>query len=624
MPNPGENSRRLLLERERRVQLRTIAEFGKLRDRLQSDLDDLLRRIDIARLTTPNAPPNLVLEAARTRQLLDDVSDEMLLIARRLGMQTADAQTAAIRIAKKQAMDTANLNADFAFFDSEATKELIGITGAGQPLEKHFLKLSFPIREAMFDALFFGIAAGQSNQQIAAGVKEAIGGGTSAAMTIVRTETNRAYREATRKFYVDAPAVVGWRWVAACDLNTCPICWSQHGRIFKTRTKMATHPNCRCTMVAVFKTDAKAPTGDDLFRDLTPAQQKAILGPKRFELYKAGARLTDFVELTKTKFGPGRRIKPLAITTIGATPPAAIPPPKPPAKPKSAVTPKPTLPAATIPTFESTAAADQWFAETYPQTVWDFKGIDTEGGFMQNQANEIDRLFREYPAVAARMKYFGTGITKAKRPFSIRFGKQTYAQHQYYPNGKYSYISLNPKYYSNREVMRAAKVRNFASGWHVSDRDHATVSHEFGHAVELWIDSDLQSKQITKFGRLSGEDEIGSIKNNLVTALKPEPGEQSGYSLALMKRNKRAAEASRRKEQFAEGFSMIQNQPPVLRSRFARSLNTLLEILKSGSYNSDAKTMFDAEGEAEKKAARIAINELHKKLGLPEPFDISE
>lgn len=183
----------------------------------------------------------------------------------------------------------------------------------------------------MFDALFFGISAGSSNATIAREVRQAIGGGTAAAMTIVRTETNRAYREATRKYYAEVPGVIGWRWLAALDLRTCPICWALHGRIFKTKTKFGTHPNCRCTMVPVFADDPKPETGPELFAKLNDTQKKAILGPKRYELYLQGAELSDFVATTKTPFGIGRKVKNLAETKFKPKPRRGvepIPPPK--------------------------------------------------------------------------------------------------------------------------------------------------------------------------------------------------------------------------------------------------------------------------------------------------------
>ncbi len=308
MPNTGDNARRLLLQRERAAQLRVVAEFRKIQKRIEMDLFELLKRIDKERRLTGNASPSSLIQQARARDLLAQVTDEINRISRTLGLETTNAQVRAVDIAQAQAADETRITTNLNFFDSAATQELIGIAGDGQPLFEHFADVAPSVRSLMFDALFTGIATGQSNQQIARAVNQAVGFGAARSMTIVRTETNRAYREATRKFYDDAPEIVGWRWVAALDLTTCPICWALHGSIFLTKQKMATHPNCRCTMVPHFRGDPKPETGPEKFARLTIEQQKTILGPGRLDLYNQGANLGDFVETYNSKFGPGRRI----------------------------------------------------------------------------------------------------------------------------------------------------------------------------------------------------------------------------------------------------------------------------------------------------------------------------
>lgn len=344
--NPGDKARAQLLELEKRRQLAVISEFRKIQVRLQSEIIDILERIDKQRRIDGNASPGLLIQKARLNELLDAVTDEVRDASARLAAITGNAQNAAVDIAQNQATKYPQIKTDLNFFDGPATRELIGIAGDGNPLAKHFAKLAAPARQAMFDALFFGIAAGRPNQAIARELRDAIGGTTAAAMTIVRTETNRAYREATRQFYVEAPGVIGWRWLAALDLNTCPICWALHGTIFKTKTKFGTHPNCRCTMVPVFAGDPPVETGPEIFARLNDAQKRAILGPGRLGLYQQGAQLSDFVELNKSVFGIGRQVKPISRTTFKPGPPR---PPMPPFPNRPVVTPTPALPPATAP-----------------------------------------------------------------------------------------------------------------------------------------------------------------------------------------------------------------------------------------------------------------------------------
>lgn len=348
--SPGDNARNKLLELERRRQLAVVSEFEKIQNRLESEINDLLKIIEKERRIDGNASPASLFQKARLGQLLDQVTAEIKAASARLAGLTESAQNSAIDVAGTQAAKYPQLQADLVTFDAGATRSLVGLAGNGQPLAVHFAKLAAPARQAMFDALFFGVAAGVPNQAIAREVKDAIGGTTAQAMTIVRTETNRSYREATREFYTAAPSVIGWRWLAALDLNTCPICWGLHGRIFKTKTKFGTHPCCRCTMVPVFKNDAKQPTGPELFVRLNDAQQRTIVGPRRLDLYRQGAELSDFIETNKSAFGIGRQMKPIVRTTFKPAPreliPASVerlPAPKPVLPVADRTTPKPAL-----------------------------------------------------------------------------------------------------------------------------------------------------------------------------------------------------------------------------------------------------------------------------------------
>lgn len=358
MATPPDRSRSKLLQLERQKQAAVINQFGKIRDKLQEQIADLLVQIEHLRRTEGNADPGLLIRKSRLQAILAGVEDDINAAAVRLAALTANAQDKAIDIAQDQAEATPGLETGFEFFDSAATREIVGSAIDGGPLVKIFSNISRPVQNAMFDALYFGVAAGLPNQAIARNVRDAIGGGAARAMTIVRTETNRAYREATRQFYDQTEGVKGWRWVSALDLRTCPICWALHGKVFKTSTKFGTHPNCRCTMVAVFPGDPKTTTGPEAFDKLTESQKIAILGPGRYKLYADGADLSDFVGQVRTPFGIGRTVKPIRETTykpkprkpVGPVPakfagvPIEKPIPKP--KPTPRTTPSKTLAAA--------------------------------------------------------------------------------------------------------------------------------------------------------------------------------------------------------------------------------------------------------------------------------------
>jgi SPP1 gp7 family putative phage head morphogenesis protein len=360
--DPAKKARQALTQVEIVRQRAVIQEFETIQLRLAADLDVVLRQIEQERQTTGNASPAAMFQQFRLNELINQVADSIREASLHLATLTSTAQTAAIDVAEAQARQTPELQASLVHFDEAATRELVGLAGDGQPLSTYFAALAAPARDALFDALFFGIASGNPNAQIAKEVKEALDGTTARAMTIVRTEMNRSYRESTRKFYETVDDVVGWRWLSARDLRTCPLCWAMDGRVFKTKTKFGTHPNCRCTMVPVFKGEKKQVTGAAAFAKLNEAQKLAILGPGRLALYNQGAELIDFVELNKSAFGIGRNVRPLSRTTFKPNPRTIVPVnPNAPATPKKTssdrLTPKPASPTATPKVFTAADAA---------------------------------------------------------------------------------------------------------------------------------------------------------------------------------------------------------------------------------------------------------------------------
>lgn len=629
MPNPGDFARQQLMRRERETQLRVILEFKKIQKRLQFELFELMVRIEKARRTEGNAPVGLLIQQARIRNLFDQVSDEIFRSSQRLGLDTANLQKAAVDIAKDEAGKYAALRADLSFFDADATRELIGIGGDGEPLGTYFARLAKPIRQSMFDALFYGIATGRTNAQIAREINAAVGNGAAAAMTIVRTEANRTYRESTRKYYDQAPDVSGWRWVAALDLNTCPICWAFHGRIFPTRQKMATHPNCRCTMVPVFPDDPKVPTGSDLFAKLTIEQQRAILGPGRLKLYNRGANLSDFVQSHPTPFGPGRRIRPINLTTF--KPRARIPaasasdsftrPPSPEPAFRTG-TPEPALPAAIaagepLPIFGSAIQATQYFERRYPGIKFDFERVDYRDGFLQAQAAEISRLLDTYPETAARLKYFGTYDDAAKIPANARrFTKFKRGEFAHCASDG-TFIGLNPIYYSDRNNLRATLIRCKKTGWLISDEEQSGITHEFGHAIDAWIRRDAANDFLVPNTTYQDTGRIQDLAEAIAKKYKPTPGEQSDYSIAGRGRRQKA-------EQFAEAFSMLHNRPAAEHSRYARFLGRLIDAIRTRRIDAKDTTVLRDLSEDERRLAKKAINDLYSEFGLKGPFGKDE
>lgn len=631
---PGEDARRRLLAVEKKQSIATINEFAKIQTRIENELEKLLRRIDEERRTKGNASPGLLIQQSRLRDLLNAVTDEIFVSSQKLGLDTSRLQRSAIDIAQNAAGDYAQLEGNLSFFDSAATRELIGIAGDGAPLTKHFARLAVPIRQGLFDALFFGIATGRTNQQIAREINAVVGNGAAAAMTIVRTETNRAYREATRKFYSDTETVIGWRWLAALDLRTCPICWAMHGKIFKTKTKFGSHVNCRCTMVPVFAGDPKTPTGPEIFAGLTPAQQKTILGPARFDLYNRGAKLPDFVGTYTSPFGLGRRVLNLGETKFkptGKTPTPPTPPtpkPKPIAKtptPKPAPVPKPIAapapierpnpnniepigsiaPGTPVPTFANALEANKYMSDRFPKTIFRFFGMDNKS--LNANAAELARLLDLYPETAHKLTELGT-FEKAPKRLARAYA---YCSTPSYSRATSS-IMFNVKpgqYFNDSAKVLAKKEYGLKVGWSVSGDLQSTMTHEFGHAVDNWIQNN-GNKTLQPFAFADGRNSITNIRMAIIRQLKPKKGELSDYGIHGRGETQRA-------EQFAEGFSMRWNRPEKDWPAFVKAQKRFIEFMQTQKlYSRDEQFGLRSLSEDKKLEALKQFEDFCKEIGI--------
>lgn len=308
----GDLARKRLAEQERREIAYFLAEFLKIRNRMSGEIDATIAALDALKKAGEKLDPAILARNATLARLLKQIEAEIARLAPMAAARLVESKRFAVRVARLQAAELPIVNADLHVFDAEATTELMRIAGDGQPLRLYFEKIAEPVRNKVFESLFYGIAAGLPNRAIANEIGDAVGGGAVRAMTVARTETNRAYREASRKFYDQEPAVLRWRWRAVLDLRTCPICWQRDGQEFDTETPFETHPNCRCVMEPILEITPPVVKGPERFERLTPAQQKAILGPKRFDLYGAGTTLDDFVGVRSSPFGRTPFLRPLS------------------------------------------------------------------------------------------------------------------------------------------------------------------------------------------------------------------------------------------------------------------------------------------------------------------------
>ena len=157
------------------------------------------------------------------------------------------------------------------------------------------------MRRELVRGMLVGANPRETARRMVARTETIFNGGLSRAMTIARTETLDAYRlaaELSASQHTDVLA--GWTWVADLGPRTCPACWSMHGSVHdQSEPGPLGHQNCRCARVPKTKTwkdlgfdieepPSILPDGKTAFDAMSAADQRQVLGPRRYAAWKAG------------------------------------------------------------------------------------------------------------------------------------------------------------------------------------------------------------------------------------------------------------------------------------------------------------------------------------------------
>lgn len=125
-----------------------------------------------------------------------------------------------------------------------------------------------------------------------------------------RAVSMAAEREVSHQAERSRGLLRGWTWVTVGD--SCPACLAnQDGSVWSWDQPQRKHNGCDCAkspVVVGVPDRVQRPTGEDLFRRMSPEQQASIFknaGAEKAELVRTGAAsLRDFVEVDRTPGGP--------------------------------------------------------------------------------------------------------------------------------------------------------------------------------------------------------------------------------------------------------------------------------------------------------------------------------
>lgn len=303
--NSAQSFRAALLQRERKAALRLIRAYGPIWTRLQKRLRLLTDRIEAARAAGEPFSDAWLFRQERYRELIEQIALEIGRFAEFAGRGITAEQRKAVRAALKDserllfAAGGPSVEASFTRLPVGAFENAVGFLSDGSPLTRLLGELPLEGARTVSASLQEAVALGYNPRKTAQQVKAALGGNLTRALRISRTETLRAYREATHQTYkANSDVVSGWYWISARNARTCAACIALHGTFHDLDERMATHVQCRCTQVPAIKGEP-APTehGERWFKAQPEKTQRAILETDAaFEAYKSGElKLTDLV-----------------------------------------------------------------------------------------------------------------------------------------------------------------------------------------------------------------------------------------------------------------------------------------------------------------------------------------
>ena len=140
-------------------------------------------------------------------------------------------------------------------------------------------------------------------------LRNSVYGNTRTLLQSFAAETrNRVYEE-NERYFGDGESDYKYEYLATLDNRTCVICGSCGGRLYKKLSDVPSipqHRGCRCTVIPFFDIEGdymaskdgyvKNITFDDWLKGQDEKTQLDVLGRARYEMYKKGTPINQFVD----------------------------------------------------------------------------------------------------------------------------------------------------------------------------------------------------------------------------------------------------------------------------------------------------------------------------------------
>ena len=210
----------------------------------------------------------------------------------------------AVNTIRASYQDAGQVTAYFGVLPTKAVNVMVGYAGNGTPLAKLLVQDYPQTAVQLTEPLVNGMAMGLNPRVVARNMADAMAGNLDRALTIARTEQLRAFREASRQQMINSGVVTGYTRRCALSARTCEACLALDGTESDTDELMETHPNCRCVAVPIVADlpRIEMQSGEDWFKAQDETTQRDILGPGKFDAWKAGQ--FEFSQLASTHVDP--------------------------------------------------------------------------------------------------------------------------------------------------------------------------------------------------------------------------------------------------------------------------------------------------------------------------------
>lgn len=336
------SQRARLLARDQTLAAELGRVYGMVFRRLTRTYDDLERAIaaEVAKGRTPAV--SWIVRLEQHKKLLAEIEAEIYAYGKQATEIISNGQHSVLSVVNANQASLTVLAAGaapeyaltviregFIGLNADALRHFVGRASDGSPLDELFKDLPGRSTQKIKDQLAYDIATGKGPKVAARNFRDVAKVPLQRATTIARTETMKAYNAASLETFKQSPVVQGWTWGASLDDRTCSACWAMAGTVHTNEESLNGHVNDRCTMIpktlswdelgfkGIEDTQYKPPLGSDVFKGLSEARQREILGPGKYDLYKDGMPLDQFAK-THTSDKWGDSIRQATVTELKA------------------------------------------------------------------------------------------------------------------------------------------------------------------------------------------------------------------------------------------------------------------------------------------------------------------